>query len=390
MIDALQQRIAALEKKVGPQAQSPLFAQLASLYLEAKRSRDALRICDAGLAHFPFYTTGHFVKGKALLALDMKAEARREFEFVLDFLPDNETVTGIVSQIPSGGEVSVAPPPQKVLPKVVVPEQPRVPPPPLVPPPPQMPPPARSEPARPPEPSPFFEAAEQAPSISSTEVAFGPVQAETAPEAPAMPGVSPFGDFGLLSQEAAPSLETLQPPMEQPAGFDLGTGSADLNIPSSLTPPEEEPFEHFAERRKPELSGEDTISLEDYLANKAPSLPTELESPLELAPLVEPASPLPSVQQDSIEELAQKLQSAERITPVINFAQKETPTASEQDTPAGMGFVTPTLAEIYAKQGWFDDAIKAYKTLARSKPGEREKFEKRIAELEDLKKQQSG
>ncbi len=106
--------------------------------------------------------------------------------------------------------------------------------------------------------------------------------------------------------------------------------------------------------------------------------------------LAEPSAPVSFGKQDTIEELTQKLQGAERITPVIDFAQKETPTVSEQDTPAGMGFVTPTLAEIYAKQGWFDDAIKAYRTLARSKPGERERFEKRIAELEDLKKQQSG
>jgi hypothetical protein len=94
--------------------------------------------------------------------------------------------------------------------------------------------------------------------------------------------------------------------------------------------------------------------------------------------------------QDKIEELTNKLQTAGKITPVINFAQKETSTASEQDTPAGMGFVTPTLAEIYAKQGWFDDAIKAYKTLARSKPAEKERYEKRIAELEELKKKAGG
>jgi cytochrome c-type biogenesis protein CcmH/NrfG len=50
--------------------------------------------------------------------------------------------------------------------------------------------------------------------------------------------------------------------------------------------------------------------------------------------------------------------------------------------------VTPTLAEIYVKQGWYDDAIKAYRTLAANKPGEREKFDRRIAEIEEMKKQQ--
>jgi tetratricopeptide (TPR) repeat protein len=407
MIDAIQQRIAALEKKVGPQAHSPLFAQLAYLYLEAKRSRDALRICDAGLAQFPFYTTGHFIKGKALLALNMNAEARREFEFVLDFLPSNETISGLISQIPSRGEVSIAPDQQKAPPRVAAPEPPEAPPPPpATPPPAPMPEPA--QPAAVSEGSPFFGTVEQATPVIPTEEPFGPIQTGREPETPAMPQAAPFGDFGLPTQETTPPSETLQPPVEQPAGFDFGTASSDLNIPISLTQAEEEPFEHFAERRRPELSGEETISLDDYLANKIPAQPSESAPPPELAPsldltppselatpseLTSPSEHEPPVsfgQQDSIEELTQKLQGVERITPVIDFAQKETPTVSEQDTPAGMGFVTPTLAEIYAKQGWFDDAIKAYKTLARSKPGERERFEKRIAELEDLKKQQSG
>jgi len=85
MIDIAQQHITTLEKRVGSDAKSPLFAQLAHYYLEASRAQDALRICDAGLANFPFYTTGHLVKGKALAALNMQAEARREFEFVLNF-----------------------------------------------------------------------------------------------------------------------------------------------------------------------------------------------------------------------------------------------------------------------------------------------------------------
>ena len=99
------------------------------------------------------------------------------------------------------------------------------------------------------------------------------------------------------------------------------------------------------------------------------------------------ASDLPSGEENTIEDLAKKLQGAGRIAPIIDFTQKETPTFSEQDTDIGNDFVTPTLAEIYARQGWYDDAIKAYKTLSRTKPEERENYEKRIQELEELKKQ---
>ena len=59
----VQDQIVVLERKVGPQATSPLFAQLAALYLEAGRARDALRICDSGLAHHPYFSTGHLIKG---------------------------------------------------------------------------------------------------------------------------------------------------------------------------------------------------------------------------------------------------------------------------------------------------------------------------------------
>jgi len=118
-----------------------------------------------------------------------------------------------------------------------------------------------------------------------------------------------------------------------------------------------------------------TTTLEEYLnASQYDQASTE-QSP-EAAP------------NETIEDLAEKLQSAKKITPVIDLSTKTTIPSSEADTPASTGFVTPTLAEIYAKQGWYDDAIKAYHTLIVTKPAEKERFEKRIAELEDLKKQQ--
>ena len=99
-MDDNQQEEAALERHVGDQATSPLFARLAALYLESGRAQDALRICDAGLANFPFYSTAHLVKGKTLLHLGMNGEARREFEFVKDWLPTNPTVAELLSSVP--------------------------------------------------------------------------------------------------------------------------------------------------------------------------------------------------------------------------------------------------------------------------------------------------
>jgi protein tyrosine/serine phosphatase len=115
------------------------------------------------------------------------------------------------------------------------------------------------------------------------------------------------------------------------------------------------------------FGSEDTQTLEEYLSSG-------------------PAGTPPN--EGRIEEIAEKLKTQKKITPVINFAEKAPRPASESDTPASTGFVTPTLAEIYVKQGWYDDAIKAYRTLAANKPAERQRFDQRIAEIEEMKKQQ--
>jgi tetratricopeptide (TPR) repeat protein len=53
----------------------------------------------------------------------------------------------------------------------------------------------------------------------------------------------------------------------------------------------------------------------------------------------------------------------------------------------GQKIVTVTLAEIYASQGEFGEAIQVYRKLREEKPAEAGIYEKRISELEDLVKQ---
>ena len=419
MIDIAQQHIITLEKRVGPDAKSPLFAQLAHYYLEASRAQDALRICDAGLANFPFYTTGHLIKGKALVALNMHAEARREFEFVLDFLPDNETLINLLTQIPPTAEETLSVAPQEkpldlipqepaalsmaeydypgstspeiqsspepsfdfgaieqpVLEQQEVPEQ-------------------QPEPTLPiasPAQNFFEEITQPHPEVPSEDASGFGLDAPTV-DTPATFETSPFSEFNFPQPE--PFINSAAPSTEQSRGFEFTPSTSDINLSLPSTISEEETFEHYTSRRTKELSGENTVSLEDYLINKTPAnlqeftLPKTDSMPQEFVLPI--TNSVPAGVQNKIEELTNKLKSAGKITPVINFAQKETPTASEQDTSAGMGFVTPTLAEIYAKQGWFDDAIKAYRSLVRNKPAEKERYEKRIAELEELKKKSEG
>jgi len=405
MIAAAQQHITTLEKRVGTDARSPLFAQLAHYYLEANRAQEALRICDAGLANYPFYTTGHLVKGKVLVALNMQAEARREFEFVLDFLPNNEAIKNLIAQIPPSAEETLTIKPKEAPHRIITPEPPS--PPPSVteykqpvsalPKVPSSPEPIfnfgiteQIAPVQQPESTPiasspqnFFEELTQASPAAPTEDTFGSGLNAPPVEEQDTFKTSPFSEFNFpqpepLTTSAEPTSST-----EVSGGFDFTQPTSEDKLSlSSTAQEEEESFEHYTSRRTSELSGENTVSMEDYLSNKIPPSTEEFTLPV--------TGSLPPVVQDKIEELTNKLQSAGKITPVINFAQKETPTTSEQDTPAGMGFVTPTLAEIYAKQGWFDDAIKAYRTLARNKPAEKDRYEKRIAELEELKKKSGG
>jgi tetratricopeptide (TPR) repeat protein len=56
----------------------------------------------------------------------------------------------------------------------------------------------------------------------------------------------------------------------------------------------------------------------------------------------------------------------------------------EQRSPLGNEIVTPTLAEIYVAQGAYREAIRTYTQLVDRRPGEKERFEQRIRELEEI------
>ena len=392
MADVQSQKIATLEKIVGTGGKSPLFAQLAGLYIQQGKATEALQLCDEGLATFPHYTTGHLIKGKALLALKMNAEARREFEIVADFLPANETVAFILSNIQIGeGETLVSPPEESAPPESPVAEQPIEQTVEEITPPPQETELAVEEPheeqphgeqpyeehpseEQSSQPANIFEAVGQTPEIAEDPFGFGGGAAtENPPPAETVTAEAPANPFeGFPSQ---PEPETVSAPPEPSTGsiFDFPSQAQEVPVPSSG----EETFEEFAGRMRGELGGgENSITLEAYLNDTSFDQPLSQEEPQ--------TSP-----NDSIEDLAEKLQSAKKVTPVIDLSTRSPIPSSESDTPASTGFVTPTLAEIYAKQGWYDDAIKAYHTLIVTKPAEKERFERRIAELEELKKQQS-
>jgi hypothetical protein len=368
----------------------------------------------------------------------MFAEAKREFEMVREFLPFNATVADLLAQIPADADLELAPPGvEEPSPQTVV----------AVEPPPELqatdataspfetPSPAPGEQSAE-EPSPFAqlqptpgvetqataetsestedafaqlgapaapEGATQVESPASADDAFGGLEAfaqiqpteppplaagneaPTEPESPfaALEGAETASPFGI---EAPPGGPAQEPTPAEPSPFESLPSQTDSpfgETPSGTT--EEESFEQYSARMRAEMTGtEGTLSFEEYVESNGSLEAAEAPPPSD----EEPAALPPAPESTDIESLTEKLQNAKKITPIINLADRTPRPASEAETPAGTGFVTPTLAEIYAKQGWYDDAIKAYRTLIVTKPAEREKFEKRIKELEELKAQQ--
>ncbi len=466
MTETTPEQLAALEARLAAHPASPLFARVASIYLEQGRVEEALRLCNDGLARYPYYTTAHLVRGRILQRLDRRGEARAEFETVQRALPTNSLVAQLISNLPlAETEETISPGPvvgptvEQTVPlvgeelpaieqevtqsEVAVPNQPSdfggVEASPVTEEPAQVS--DATAPMTAEEPtSPTADFGEQAePLMSETEVPvetgttfWGPSAIAEPPAAEELSAVEPIGLEGITSEptaheeristydetdpfaalrpeagetsggfEAPAAVE--QTPAEQPTEvtpdyseafsqlqqaaqdvpaeappeeattmqnpFEAFSGGREES-PAPSAPATEESYEEFAARIRMELFGtENTMTLEEYLSRTSDD-------------------PAPATPSNHIEELAEKLKTPTKITPVINFSEKETKKASEVETDAGTGFVTPTLAEIYAKQGWYDDAIKAYRTLAINKPAEKEKYEKRIAELEELKKQQ--
>jgi len=77
----------------------------------------------------------------------------------------------------------------------------------------------------------------------------------------------------------------------------------------------------------------------------------------------------------------------------VNFLQQQAVKKEEKEEEPGDAhlkpeappkIVTPTLAEIYAAQGEYQEAINAYRALMGRRPDDSEQFQKRIQELEAL------
>ncbi len=93
--------------------------------------------------------------------------------------------------------------------------------------------------------------------------------------------------------------------------------------------------------------------------------------------------------ESSMEFLVRQLQGARRIVPPGPEAQAGEEQSPPPEAPTTR-IVTATLAEIYANQGQYREAIKAYRILCEQRPEEAHRYEKRLADLEELAKTQKS
>ena len=369
-------RIEQLEQRLAADPNSRMFVQLAEEYRKAGLLDDAIGVCEEGLKKHPDYPSAQVALGRALLEAESYDRAGEQFEAVLAKIPDNilankflgetyhrlgryeeaiqkyqvaqtlapedteleERIQAVRDEVAGGGPPAaaapVAPSPAGGLaPPPSVPTQPIVPPAPS--------PASHNEPTL--EPT-LVEApaAHNEPALEPTLV-----EAPAAPEEPEEP---------VDNNEPAPiPLIAVDEPMVleersynaayAPPADETSEGAAVDDLPPVPLAAEPETFEVVR-------SGQ---------ALEQPPMPPEVVAPSP-PPLVAP-------------------ENAEVPEPTMVEPEPEVFVAPDEAQEAGPD--TPTMAEIYASQGHFEQAITVYRNLLARNP-QATQYQDRIKELSIL------
>ncbi|MFZ1730348.1 MAG: tetratricopeptide repeat protein [Bacteroidota bacterium] len=91
--------IAALERHVAANPASPLFARLASLYIDSNRPAQALKLCLQGIKQHPDYPTGMLMIAKAQIMLRQYGDARQTLSGLLRVLPSCTAALRLVDRM---------------------------------------------------------------------------------------------------------------------------------------------------------------------------------------------------------------------------------------------------------------------------------------------------
>ncbi|MDX9758712.1 MAG: tetratricopeptide repeat protein [Bacteroidota bacterium] len=91
--------IAALERHLAAHPASPLFARLASLYIEGDRPAQALKLCLQGLRRHPDYPTGLLMTARAQIMLRQYTDARQTLQLLLRILPSSGAARQLLTRM---------------------------------------------------------------------------------------------------------------------------------------------------------------------------------------------------------------------------------------------------------------------------------------------------
>ncbi len=365
-------RIEQLEQRLAADPNSRMFVQLAEEYRKAGLLDDAIGVCEEGLKKHPDYPSAQVALGRALLEAESYDRAGEQFEAVLAKIPDNilankflgetyhrlgryeeaiqkyqvaqtlapedseleERIQAVRDEVAGGGSAAAAPP--------AAPAAGGLAPPPPVP----------TQTIVPPVPSP---ASHNEPTLEPTLVEAPAAPNEPAlaePPAPAAP-VEPVEP--VENNEPAPiPLVAVDEPMVleersynaayEPPADETSEGAAVDDLPPVPLAAEPETFEVVR-------SGQ---------ALEQPPVPPEVVTP---SPPVAPET------------------HAEVPEPAMVEPEPEVFVAADEAQEAGPD--TPTMAEIYASQGHFEQALTVYRNLVARNP-QATHYQDRIEELSIL------
>jgi len=321
-----------LESKTAKRPRSPAFARVANEYLKSGSINRAKQICLKGLEIFPSYAVGHVMLAKCLAAEKDYTSALEHLRKAVRFVPDSRALLDLQKEWEralSRGIVSSETSPAAAEEKV----------------------------------------AEAAPLHGTT--ASAPEPRPPVDETP--PAPEPMPEIHPAEMSAEPALPAAEPvlPFEPPAA-EKGLEPAMAEVNPEITPPEEKGSQGIVDLEA-RISGSESVeSLPDIM--EIPFMSYAEAPPM---PAGEPPQPEPPPQPAPAEE-------PEGSGPALPAGTSEPGQAERPEVDYEGRIASKTLAEIYAQQGEFAEAILTLQLLKNRRPELTAEIDDRIRELQDM------
>ena len=328
--------VAELEQKLSHNPGSPLFARLAKEYLTAGRVEEARELCLRGLQAHPSYATARLVLAQCYRAEQNSTKALEYIQEARTLLPDSIYLRTLYDEWSAQpAEQTTERPPSEPAAEVASQQE------------------IQSPPA---------EILEEEHTVASEE---GPVEVTEA--LPSVTDAQLVEDMAILERMEAATL----PGIEEEV---TGTGSEDHGEAPLASPDE--------------AAGDiviPPIAIEE-LAPSPPAEEAQAEGPsAEVHPAIagSPSTEEPQLQEPAAEERAEAPVEppveTRSVPPAAETAFEVAPPPSVDDEGR---IVSKTLAEIYASQGAYAEAILTYQLLKNLRPAQSAEYDRRIKELE--------